>query len=69
MSDTSAGNRWLPLMVEVFVVYYCYGAFLAIFDVFGNVQWAVYAASALSVASLICLYLARNPTAKAAKTA
>ena len=56
-------------MVEVFVVYYCYGAFLAIFDVFGNVQWAVYAASALSVASLICLYLARNPTAKAAKTA
>ena len=36
-----------------------------VFDTFGNYQWAFFGAAVLSIASLLCLYAAKNPTAEA----
>ncbi len=37
-----------------------------VYDTFGNYQYAFFGASVLSIASLLCLFAAKNPTAKAA---
>ena len=37
-----------------------------VYDTFGNYQYAFFGASVLSIASLLCLLAAKNPTAKAA---
>ena len=37
-----------------------------VYDTFGNYQYAFFGAAVLSIASLLCLFAAKNPTAKAA---